>query len=411
MEALIVGGGISGLTLALQLEQRKIPCRVYEAAPAFAELGVGISLLPHGAKELARLGLLDEIRARAVVFRESAFFNRFGQLIYRDPAASDWPQFLVHRADLHGVLARAVEERLGAARISLGHTATGVEQDADGVTVHFEDTLTGRRLPSQRGDLLLACDGIHSRIRRQFYPAEGEPVFSGTNMWRGVTRYPPILSGGSHVRAGTVNPGKMVIYPIRDNVDADGNQLINWVAEVNDGTHKPIDWNRPGRLEDFIDTFADWRFDWLDVPDLMRKADAIYEFPMSDRDPVDRWAFERVALVGDAAHPMIPRGSNGAMQAIVDTRALADALAREPTGEAALLAYQEERLPRVNAVVLTNRVTPPDHVIEEVERRSGHRPFERLDDLISQEEIRALLDKYKHVAGYDRAALAASAVR
>jgi 2-polyprenyl-6-methoxyphenol hydroxylase-like FAD-dependent oxidoreductase len=411
MEVVIVGGGISGLTLALNLAERKVPCRVYEAAPEFRELGVGISLLPHGTKEVAALGLLEEIRARAVEFRESAFFNRFGQLIYRDPAASEWPQFLVHRADLHGVLARAAEERLGKDRIFLGHTGVGVEQDDEGVTVHFKDTVSGKSLESVRGDVVLACDGIHSAIRKQFYPDEGEPVFSGTNMWRGVTRYHSFLSGGSHVRAGTVDPGKMVIYPIRNDVDSDGRQLINWVAEIRDGKNKPVDWNRPGRIEDFLPTFADWTFEWLDVPDLMRTADAIYEFPMSDREPVDHWVFGRVALVGDAAHPMIPRGSNGAMQAMVDTRVLADAVASQPTVDAALRAYEDERLERVNNVVLTNRVTPPDHLIEEVRRRTRDKPFERIEDVISTEEIRALLDKYKQVAGYDRATLAATGTR
>jgi 2-polyprenyl-6-methoxyphenol hydroxylase-like FAD-dependent oxidoreductase len=203
----------------------------------------------------------------------------------------------------------------------------------------------------------------------------------------------------------------MVIYPIRNNVDRDGNQLVNWVAELHDAAYKPVDWNKPGRLEDFLPTFADWHFDWLDIPRLLQSADAIYEFPLADRDPVERWVFDRVALLGDAAHPMSPRGSNGAMQAILDTKVLADALVGEPTVEAALRAYEQERLPRVNALVLTNRVTPPDHLIEEVERRTGNQPFERIEDVISVREIRALLDRYKQLAGYDRAALAATPAR
>jgi 2-polyprenyl-6-methoxyphenol hydroxylase-like FAD-dependent oxidoreductase len=406
MDVMIVGGGIAGLTLALGLHQRGVSCRVYEAAPEFRELGVGISLLPHGTKEIAALGLLPEIRAKAVEFRESCFFNRAGQLLYRDPAASEWPQFLVHRADLHGTLADAVLDRLGADRVALGHTCTSVEQDAGGVVAHFEATIGGAALGSRRADVVIACDGIHSRIRKQFYPGEGEPVFSGTTMWRGVTKHAPILSGGSHIRVGTVDPGKMVIYPIRDDVDGEGRQLVNWVAEVYSDRYKPAVWTSAGRVEDFIGPFADWRFDWLDVPELFAGAEQIYEYPMSDRDPVARWVFDRVALLGDAAHPMIPRGSNGAMQAIVDTRVLADALAREATPQAALRCYEDERLERVNRVVLTNRTTPPDHLIEEVERRTGFQPFDRLEDVISQEELQALLEGYKQVAGYSRQALA-----
>jgi 2-polyprenyl-6-methoxyphenol hydroxylase-like FAD-dependent oxidoreductase len=363
------------------------------------EVGVGISLLPHGARELDALGLLDEIRTRAIPYREATFFNSFGQLIHRDPADPQFPQFLVHRADLHGTLADAVRDRLGDDAIVLGHTCTGVDLDGDGATVHFD----GRE--SVRADVVLACDGIHSAIRRQLYPDEGEPVFSGVNMWRGVTHHPPILSGGSHTRIGKVDTGKLVVYPIRDDVDGEGNQLMNWVVELRDARGVPVDWNRRGRLEDFLPTFESWRFDWLDVPDMLSRAEVVYEFPMSDRDPVGQWAFGRTALIGDAAHAMIPRGSNGAMQAIVDARAVADALAGEPTPEAALRAYEDARLETVNRIVLTNRTTPPDFLIETVEQRTGGRPFDRLEDVIDEDEIREILDGYKALTGSSREAL------
>jgi 2-polyprenyl-6-methoxyphenol hydroxylase-like FAD-dependent oxidoreductase len=399
MEVVIVGGGISGLTTGLELEARGIRARIYESVQELREVGVGISLLPHGARELDALGLLDEIRSRAVPYREACFFNSFGQLIHRDPADPQFPQFLVHRADLHGVLADAVRERLGDDAIVLGHTCTGVDLDGDGATARFAG---GERA---RADAVLACDGIHSAIRKQLYPDEGEPVFSGVNMWRGVTPHRPILSGGSHTRIGKVDTGKIVVYPIRDDIDADGHQLMNWVVEIRDARGVPVDWNRRGRLEDFVDTFAEWRFDWLDVPDMLTRADVIYEFPMSDRDPVSAWAFGRTALIGDAAHPMIPRGSNGAMQAIVDARVVADALASEPTVEAALRAYEDARLETVNRIVLTNRTTPPDFLIETVERRTGPRPFDRLEDVIDEEEIREILDGYKALTGSSREAL------
>ena len=113
----------------------------------------------------------------------------------------------------------------------------------------------------------------------------------------------------------------MVIYPIRE-AGADGLQLVNWVAEIETPNYRKRDWNRAGSLDDFIGPFSDWHFDWLDVPALIRGADIVLEFPMVDQDPLPRWSFGRVTLLGDAAHPMVPRGSNGAGQAILDAGAL-----------------------------------------------------------------------------------------
>jgi 2-polyprenyl-6-methoxyphenol hydroxylase-like FAD-dependent oxidoreductase len=395
MDVLIVGAGIGGLTLALRLHQAGLSCRIYEAAPALQPLGVGISLLPHGTRELAELGLVDRIRAVAVEFKESCFFSSRGQLIHREPApGAEWPQFLIHRGALHEVLLAAVRDRLGAARLHLGHAVAGVEQDESGVTLRFRDGRT-----AQRGTVAIGCDGIHSALRHQFYPTEGRPAFAGINMWRGVTRHPPFLSGGSHVRAGKLATGKMVIYPIRNDVDGAGNQLVNWVAEIRRSTYEQNDWSQVGRLEDFLPLFEAWHFDWLDVPDLLRRSEIILEYPMVDRDPVPRWSFGRATLLGDAAHPMYPRGSNGASQAIIDARVLARCLKEIAAPDAALAAYEKERLESTNRIVLTNRVTPPDRVIELAEERSGGALFARAEDVISTAEIRAILDGYKRLTG------------
>ena len=162
-------------------------------------------------------------------------------------------------------------------------------------------------------------------------------------------------------------------------------------------------------MDDFLPYFADWTFDWLDVPSLIQNAELILEYPMSDRDPVARWSFGHITLVGDAAHPMIPRGSNGAMQAILDTVVLADQLAATSDVPQALQRYDELRREKVNQVVLRNRTAPPDRLIEVVEERPGRKPFERLDDVISPAEITEILDGYKQVAGYHAAALASRA--
>ncbi|MEI6159791.1 MAG: flavin-dependent oxidoreductase [Roseococcus sp.] len=396
MESLILGGGVGGLTLALCLHRAGIPCRVYEAAPEIRQVGVGVNILPHASAELAALGLEPALKRVAVQTRDSYFFNRFGQLIHREAlgvaAGYPHPQFSIHRGDLQGVLLEAVRERLGDARIHTGHRVTRVEQDEAGVTVHFADGVA-----PVRGACAIACDGIHSAVRRQFFPDEGPPRYSGVNMWRGVTRWKPFLSGAPMVRAGWLSTGKMVIYPIRE-LDG-GEQLINWVAEIETPQHLERDWNRKGRLEDFLPAFADWSFDWLDVPGLLRGAETVLEFPMVDQDPLPRWTHGLVTLLGDAAHPMVPRGSNGAGQSILDAVALERHFKAKPIA-GALEDYAAERLPATAAVVLRNRSNPPDAILREVWQRTGDKPFARIEDVISAEEIAAMSDGYKQVAGY-----------
>jgi 5-methylphenazine-1-carboxylate 1-monooxygenase len=216
MDVIIIGAGIGGLTLGLALHRTGIPCHIYEAAPAIAPIGVGINVLPHATRELAELDLETALARVGVSTVEACFFNRFGQLIYREPlgraAGYSSPQFSIHRGDLQQVLADTFVCRAGADHLITGWRCIAFEQTKDRVTVHFENAKTGDRLPPQHGAIAIACDGIHSVIRKQLYPDEGEPLYSGYNMWRGVTRWPPFLSGASMVQAGWLATGKMVIY-------------------------------------------------------------------------------------------------------------------------------------------------------------------------------------------------------
>jgi 2-polyprenyl-6-methoxyphenol hydroxylase-like FAD-dependent oxidoreductase len=409
-EIIIVGAGIGGLTLGLMLHAAGIPCRIFESAAEIRAVGVGINLLPHATKELAALGLEADLARAAISTQDATFFNRFGQLIYQEPlgraAGYDNPQFSIHRGDLQMILLEAFRARVGPDRLTTNRHCIAVEQDESGVTVQFSDGPGGKDRSAVRGRVAIACDGINSAVRKQFFPGEGEPRYSGVNMWRGVTRWKPILSGASLVRAGWLSHGKMVIYPIRA-ADADGLQLMNWVAEIETPVYRKRDWNRPGSIDDFIGAFADWHFDWLDVPALIRGADSVLEFPMVDQDPLPRWSFGRVTLLGDAAHPMVPRGSNGAGQAILDARALTSALRDNDDPVAALAAYEKQRLEATTRIVLTNRSNPPDAILREVFERTKDQPFGKIDDVISRDELVALSEGYKRIAGYSKDALRA----
>jgi 2-polyprenyl-6-methoxyphenol hydroxylase-like FAD-dependent oxidoreductase len=402
MDVAIVGGGICGLTLALNLHARGIACRVYEAAPELKELGVGITLLPHGMREFTALGLGDQLLAAGIENAESCFFNRFGQLIYKEPrgklAGYQYPEVGIHRGRLHLALYRAVQERIGRDCVITDRLCVGVEQDESSARLMFKETSTGRALPAVAADIVVACDGVNSALRKQL--VGDSVVFTGINTWRGVTRHKPILTGRSYLRIGSIVTGKIVIYPIADDIDGNGNQLINWTTEFKRDTTEMNDWNKPGDLADFISVYESWRFGWLDVADLIRKSDFIFEYPMVDKDPLDRWTFGRVTLAGDAAHPMYPRGSNGSAQAVIDARVLAECLAQGGDPRDSLKAYEAARREATGKVVRTNREHPPDFINIKVEELTGDKPFDNLDDFITQDELRDLSDNYKRIAGF-----------
>jgi 5-methylphenazine-1-carboxylate 1-monooxygenase len=403
-DVLIVGGGIGGLTLALSCHQAGISCRVFEAAPEIHPLGVGINLLPHGMRELSELGLADRLAAHAIETRTLAYYSRWGQPIISDLrgryAGYDWPQLSIHRADVHKVLLDAVRERLGDDAVRLGHKVVRIDQNASRVTLHFDNGHFAH------GALAIGCDGIHSAVRRQLFPDEGPPKYSGVNMWRGAVRWPAFLGGDTMLSSGWMTVGKTVIYPIRPGTpETGGKPLINWVAELERPEAVRQDWTGRGRLEDMMPAFADLKFDFLDITGMIEATEEILEYPMVDRDPLERWSFGRLTLLGDAAHPMYPRGSNGAGQAIVDARCLTGQIKQLGATPAALTAYEAVRGPATAKVVLTNRTDPPDAILREVWQRSGGKPFARIEDVMPTAELEAILDRYKKVAGFDRETL------
>lgn len=404
LNIVIIGGGIGGLAAALSLHDIGLKPRVFEASREIKPLGVGINLLPHAVRELTELGLLDNLRAAGVETEELRFYTQYGLEIQREPrgtkAGYNWPQFSIHRGHLQMLLYDAVQERLGPDCVTTGHTCVDVEQNGDQVVSHFQDSRSGEALGSVSADIVIAADGIHSTLRRKYYPDEGSPLYAGINLWRGVTWQAPFLTGRTMILAGTLKSGKMVIYPVTQAND-EGQTLVNWVAEVRTDSYKNNDWSRPGNLDDFAGLYDSWTFDWLNVPSLIRNAEQILEYPMVDRDPVAQWTFGRVTLLGDAAHPMYSIGANGAGQAILDARTLAGLLKRLDDPIAALKAYETERLPVTAKVVEANRGEGPDHLLEIVADRAPG-PVSDIYEVISQQEIEAVGAAYRKVTGYDR---------
>jgi 2-polyprenyl-6-methoxyphenol hydroxylase-like FAD-dependent oxidoreductase len=401
---LIAGGGIGGLTAALSLYKAGFNVRVYESTPEIKPLGVGINLLPHAVRVLTNLGLQHAMADVAVATRELIYFNKFGQKIWGEPrgmfAGYHWPQFSVHRGTFQMLLLQEAKEVLGAGNILTGYHLQSCQNTIHGVSATFIDKQNNREVKVE-GDVLIGADGIHSVVRKQFYPVEGIPKFSGIILHRGTTVAKPFLSGSSMIMAGSRSK-KFVAYPIT-KPDADGNQLINWIADLQVAEDENImvrDWNRRADKDKLLKQFRSWEFPWLGVPSLISNAEAIYEFPMSDRDPLSQWSFNNITLLGDAAHPMYPIGSNGASQAILDAECLTKCLQNNDEIVTALKEYEAIRLAATSNIVLQNRKMGPEEVMQIVEERAPN-GFEDLYDVISQDELDAVSARYKKIAGFE----------
>jgi 5-methylphenazine-1-carboxylate 1-monooxygenase len=447
MQVLIVGAGIGGLATALSCHAAGIACKVFEAAPEIQPLGVGINVLPHSVRELDALGLLPILEQTGILTRELTYYTKRGQHIYAEPrgrfAGYQWPQISIHRGHLQRVLLEAVIARIGRENVRTDHTLVSFTQDLDetapqvfpertrerppwGIAASAKGTIPARstdatcrskpqeakkvyakftntcgaEMGTYSGDLLLACDGIHSVVRKHFYPDEGAPQWSGVMLWRGTVEAPPYLTGASMLMMGHAKC-KMVMYPIA-NLEKDGSrQLINWVADVaapENWIKKSEDWNRRGKLEDVLNFFDGWNFEGTQLTSIIESTKTIYEYPMSDRDPIDRWVFGRVALMGDAAHPMYPIGSNGSSQAILDARVLIHKICAAGIDEG-LRQYEAERAPATAQLIRLNRQEGPDKVLQVVEERAPE-GFKTLADAISDQEIAEISMGYKKTAGF-----------
>jgi 5-methylphenazine-1-carboxylate 1-monooxygenase len=403
MDINIIGGGIGGLTTALCLHEAGFKVNVFESVKEIKPLGVGINILPHCVRVLTNLGLQDIISKKAVETTNLVYFNKLGQQFWTEPrgryAGYKWPQFSVHRGILQMILLDAVKERIGENAIHLNHHLSHFEQNEDKVTAHFIDKDAGKIILVSSSDVLIGADGINSVVRHQLNPHDGLPVYSENVLYRGTTRMKPFLNGTSMVMIGHLGQ-KMVAYPILPEPDENGNYLINWVANLREGKSKLTarDWNREADKQRLVEIYKDWNFDWVNVPEMIGNAEKVYEFPMSDRNPLPTWTHGRVTLLGDAAHPMYPIGSNGASQAILDADSLCEALKVEKKVKEALLKYDHERVPATSSVVMQNRAKGPDQIMDMMEEWF---PKGFAENEIPHEALKEVMDNYKKIAGFD----------
>lgn len=402
MTILIAGGGIGGLALGLTLYQIGVPFKIFEASREIKPLGVGINIQPNAVRELEALGLKEHLPGIGVATREYGMYTKYGLEIWAEPrgllAGYKWPQYSVHRGRLQVLLYETLIERAGADCIETGWRVEGFSEEG-APTLHLKSA-HDETVRSEQGSLIIAADGIHSAIRAQMYPDEGPPIWGGAVLWRGTSRCKPFRGGASMALIGHATQ-RVVAYPLSEADPETGEVEMNWIAELTydpaDGWNKE-DWNRKANLDDFLPQFEDWSYDWFDFPSAAAGAEAVYEYPMVDRDPLPAWTQGHVTLLGDAAHATYPVGSNGAAQAIIDSRKLGRALVDHGISKDALMAYEAEMRPATTKVVLANRGSGPDAVLQMIEDRCGGR-FENLEDVATRQELADHAEAYKKIAG------------
>jgi 5-methylphenazine-1-carboxylate 1-monooxygenase len=403
MEAIVVGGGIGGLTMALSLHQAGMKVRVYEAVHDVAPLGVGINLQPTAVRELVELGLGDELAHIGNETQCLGYFNKLGQQIYTEKrglaAGYNWPQYSIHRGRLQSLLLSAARSRLGSQDVRTGMRFVSFNQTETNITATFHDVKTGRTFADD-ADILIGADGIHSTVRHQLHPSEGKPRFAGQVLWRAAVETNRFLGGHTMIIAGHFHQ-RVIVYPIAET-DMPDLLLTNWICQLTvPGDALPReDWNRRVSKQKVLRAFGTWRFPWLDIPALVERTLEIYEFPLVDRDPVDTWTSGRVTLIGDAAHPMHPIGSQAGTQAIIDARVLTQLLLSSPDPRDAIQHYDLQRRPIMNDIILRNRRFGPEWAMQLVEERAPN-GFDQIENVISNEELETTTKSYSVAAGLD----------
>ncbi|MBL4679999.1 MAG: flavin-dependent oxidoreductase [Pseudomonadales bacterium] len=409
---LISGAGPVGLVLALLLYKQGREVEIFEAVKEPAPLGVGINLLPHSVCVLHNLDLESKLDQIAIRTEALHYYNRFGQKIWDEPrglpAGYDYPQYSIHRGHFQMMLLEEVRHRLGEEHVHMDHSLISWQEENDHISVTF--TSASGKPKSVNGCALIAAEGINSSVRKILYPEEGKPIYGGRILWRGTSLADPFLGGKTMFMAGHQDL-KFVAYPI-SGVDNNNKVLLNWIAEksVPDLHAEVQDWNKQVDTDKFSDAFSDWNFSWVDIPNIIASANKVYEFPLSDRDPLPKWAFGRLTLIGDAAHPMYPIGSNGASQGILDAEKLAIELGKNQSLFDTFSNYENERRPATASIVLSNRKNGPEQVMQLAHERAPE-GFINIDQVISRTELEDIAAMYKQTAGFKVDAVNANSSR
>jgi len=410
LNGIIAGGGLVGLTLALALHQKGLKSRVFETVPDIQPLGVGVNLLPHSVQSLAKFGLLEDLEKVAIKTSFLRYYTEDGKVIWEDPrglaAGYNVPQLSIHRGDFHMILLKHVKDRLGADAVLMDHRFDTFTQNEDSVTAHFTDHKGEAKKESVTADFLIGADGINSTLRKIFYPDDGPPHYSGQMLWRGVTEMEPYLDGRSMFMAGH-NDLKLVAYPIRSESMSRGKSYINWIAEKrmpSDLNARQANWNDTGLLEEFKSAFDKWNLGWLDIQKLFDNAISIHKFPMIDRNPIPKWSFGRVTLMGDAAHAMYPNGSNGVSQGVLDAMTFADLMASSNNVTEVLKDYEDARREPTTKIVLANRQAGPEKVMEMVKEQCKGQCGDH-HTCVPQDILEEVATAYKKLAGFDKQSL------
>ena len=405
MRITIVGSGIAGLTTAISLHEAGFgDVTVIEADTRIRPVGLGLNILPNAVRELAELGLLDELREGSVLTRELAMYNPHGDLVWREDrglaAGYRWPQISISRSRLVLVLAAEVRRRLGDGAISTGSRLVGLRDGPGGTCGVFADRHGSLRTVGT--DVLVCADGIRSAARAALYPSEGPPPTNGMTLYRGTAWGDRFLTGRSMAVLGD-DRRRLVLYPI-DTDGATGRSLTNWVAAFPGGEggapeHPSEDVAEQRRA--ILRQFGGWAPPGVNLTRLLGGTRHIQRYPMIDRDPLPRWTFGNVTLVGDAAHAMYPAGSNGATQAVIDARVLAWNLATHTDVGDGLQAYEDERRPQMTELQKSNRSMGPEKVLTVAHERAPH-GFDEVGDVFSEEELAEISRTYAMTGKFDQ---------
>ncbi|WP_371645735.1 MULTISPECIES: flavin-dependent oxidoreductase [unclassified Streptomyces] len=408
----IAGAGIGGLTTALSLHAAGLDdVLIVEACPNLRAVGAGINLQPAAVRELTELGLAEALDEVAVATARLEYHHRYGGKIWSEPrgraAGYNWPQYSVHRADLQDILLSAVRDRLGPGVLVTGGRLIRYEQDRDRERPTVRAYVVDRPGPLSC-DLLIGADGINSAVRATMNPHEGPPLGNGICMWRGVTEAPPFLDGRTMVILGCNARVKAVAYPV-SRPGKGGRCLLNWVVEsrtadgLGEDDARGADWDRAVPPEEVLQHLEGWRSDFLDLHGIIAAAPRIGRYPMIDRDPLQAWTDGRVVLLGDAAHPLYPTGSNGASQAVVDARVLAYELAHHGVDEA-LARYEADRRPQTTRLLAAHRRLEPDPVLRQVEALAPD-GFHDIRHVLPEDRLDGIKSCTRQVTGVDATAL------